>query len=68
MRSRRRRTSHTVPRRRHDRLRFHRSLDDIRSRGFTARATCWFVRGWIDRHSRYADLLTTDPEEGTTAP
>lgn len=44
------------------------ALDDIRSRGFTARATCWFVRGWIDRHSRYADLLTTDPEEGTTAP
>ena len=38
------------------------ALDDIRSRGMRVRATCWFVRGWIQRHRVYADLLA--PEAG----
>lgn len=33
------------------------ALDDIRSLGMTVRPTCWFVRGWIERHPEYADLL-----------
>ena len=33
------------------------ALDDIRGQGLVARPTCWFVRGWIERHPEYADLL-----------
>ncbi|MDN5600045.1 MAG: GNAT family N-acetyltransferase [Brachybacterium sp.] len=33
------------------------ALDDIRSLGMRVRPTCWFVRGWIERHHEYADLL-----------
>ncbi|WP_394216045.1 GNAT family N-acetyltransferase [Brachybacterium vulturis] len=35
------------------------ALDDIRGLGMTVRPTCWFVRGWIQRHREYADLLET---------
>ncbi|WP_422117221.1 GNAT family N-acetyltransferase [Brachybacterium sp. UNK5269] len=35
------------------------ALDDARERGLRIRATCWFVRGWIERHPDYADLLET---------
>ena len=37
------------------------ALDDIRTLGMKVRPTCWFVRGWIERHPEYADLL----EEGS---
>jgi len=43
------------------------ALDDIRGQGMRLRPTCWFVRGWIDRHPEYADLLETpasQDEEG----
>lgn len=33
------------------------ALDDIRGQGLHVRATCWFARGWIERHPEYADLL-----------
>ncbi|WP_456565461.1 GNAT family N-acetyltransferase [Blastococcus sp. SYSU D00695] len=33
------------------------ALDDVRSRGERAVPQCSFVRGWIDRHADYADLV-----------
>ncbi|ASK66767.1 GNAT family N-acetyltransferase [Brachybacterium avium] len=39
------------------------ALDDIRGLGMTVRPTCWFVRGWIERHPEYADLLETAAPE-----
>ena len=39
------------------------ALEDTRARGLKVRPTCWFVRGFIERHPEYADLLE-DP--GTT--
>ncbi len=33
------------------------ALDDVRSDGGSVVAQCSFVRGWIDRHPEYADLL-----------
>ena len=35
------------------------ALDDLRGRGMKVRPTCWFVKGWIERHREYADLLAT---------
>jgi uncharacterized protein len=34
------------------------ALDDVRSRGGSVVASCPFVRGWIQRHQEYADLLS----------
>ncbi len=34
------------------------ALDDVRAHGGSVVPTCPFVRGWIDRHPEYADLLT----------
>ena len=33
------------------------ALDDVRSRGERAVPQCSFVRGWIDKHADYADLV-----------
>jgi predicted GNAT family acetyltransferase len=33
------------------------ALDDVRSKGGTVVAQCSFVRGWIERHPEYQDLL-----------
>jgi predicted GNAT family acetyltransferase len=33
------------------------ALDDVRARGGSVIASCPFVRGWIERHQEYADLL-----------
>lgn len=33
------------------------ALDDVRARGLEVVARCPFVRGWIERHRDYADLL-----------
>jgi predicted GNAT family acetyltransferase len=35
------------------------ALDDVRSRGGSVVPQCPFVRGWIDRHQDYADLVAT---------
>lgn len=35
------------------------ALDDVRSRGGSVVASCSFVRGWIERHQEYADLLAS---------
>jgi len=35
------------------------ALDDVRSRGGSVVPQCPFVRGWIERHQDYADLVTT---------
>jgi predicted GNAT family acetyltransferase len=37
------------------------ALDDVRTRGGSVVALCPFVRGWIERHPDYADLVA-DPE------
>ena len=34
------------------------ALDDVRARGGTVVASCPFVRGWIERHPAYGDLLS----------
>jgi uncharacterized protein len=34
------------------------ALDDVRAQGGTVIASCPFVRGWIERHQEYADLLS----------
>jgi predicted GNAT family acetyltransferase len=33
------------------------ALDDVRARGGTVVAQCWYVAEFIDGHSEYADLL-----------
>jgi hypothetical protein len=33
------------------------ALDDVRGRGGSVVPQCSFVRGWIDRHPEYADLV-----------
>jgi uncharacterized protein len=35
------------------------ALDDIRARGERVRPDCPFVRGYIERHPEYADLVAT---------
>ena len=36
------------------------ALDDVRAKGGSVVAKCSFVRGWIERHPDYADLVA-DP-------
>ncbi|MBB3086016.1 GNAT family N-acetyltransferase [Geodermatophilus sabuli] len=33
------------------------ALDDVRSRGLRVVPRCSFIRGWIERHPDYADLV-----------
>jgi predicted GNAT family acetyltransferase len=33
------------------------ALDDVRARGGTVVAHCWYVAEFIDRHTEYADLV-----------
>jgi predicted GNAT family acetyltransferase len=33
------------------------ALDDVRASGRHVVPSCWFVRGFIDRHPEYAELL-----------
>ena len=33
------------------------ALDDVREKGGTVVPQCSFVRGWIDKHPDYADLV-----------
>ena len=40
-------------------------LDHSRENGLHVVATCWFVRGWIQRHPEYADLLASPQQAGT---
>jgi uncharacterized protein len=35
------------------------ALDDVRSKGGSVVPLCPFVRGWIDRHQDYADLVAS---------
>ncbi len=34
-------------------------LDDVRRRGVTVRPTCPFLRGWIEKHPDYQDLVAS---------
>jgi uncharacterized protein len=34
------------------------ALDDARARGLHVRPLCPYIRGWIERHPEYADLVT----------
>ncbi|MGY1607007.1 MULTISPECIES: GNAT family N-acetyltransferase [unclassified Geodermatophilus] len=36
------------------------ALDDVRTRGLRAVPHCSFVRGWIERHPEYQDLVAHD--------
>ena len=36
------------------------ALDDVRSKGGTVVPMCSFVRGWIERHPEYRDLLHSE--------
>ncbi|WP_336027729.1 GNAT family N-acetyltransferase [Geodermatophilus sp. FMUSA9-8] len=36
------------------------ALDDVRSRGGAVVPQCSFVRGWIERHPEYGDLVARD--------
>lgn len=33
------------------------TLDDIRRRGLRVRVVCPFMRGWLERHAEYEDLI-----------
>jgi uncharacterized protein len=35
------------------------ALDDVRSKGGSVVPQCSFVRGWIDKHEEYADLVAS---------
>jgi predicted GNAT family acetyltransferase len=35
------------------------ALDDVRARGGAVEPQCPFVRGWIERHPEYADLVVS---------
>ena len=35
------------------------ALDDVRSKGGSVVPQCPFVRGWIERHEEYADLVAS---------
>src|SRR5512134_330069 len=37
------------------------ALDDVRAAGRSVVPRCPFIRGWIDRHPDYADLVVTGP-------
>jgi predicted GNAT family acetyltransferase len=36
------------------------ALDDVRARGRTIIATCWYVAGFVDAHCEYHNLLAPD--------
>ena len=36
------------------------ALDDVRARGLSVEAQCPFVRGWIERHAEYGDLVAAE--------
>ncbi|MGY1841772.1 MULTISPECIES: GNAT family N-acetyltransferase [unclassified Modestobacter] len=36
------------------------ALDDVRSKGETVVPMCSFVRGWIERHPEYRDLVAAE--------
>ena len=44
------------------------ALEDIRGQGMRVRPTCWFVRGWIERHPEFADLLEDPAASAGSAP
>jgi predicted GNAT family acetyltransferase len=35
------------------------ALDDVRAKGGSVVPKCSFVRGWIEKHPDYADLVTS---------
>jgi uncharacterized protein len=39
------------------------ALDDVRSSGGTVVPMCSFVRGWIERHPEYRDLVDASAEQ-----
>lgn len=39
------------------------ALDDVRERGLTVLPVCPFVKGWIERHPDYMDLVHRPPSE-----
>ncbi|WP_017614515.1 GNAT family N-acetyltransferase [Nocardiopsis salina] len=39
------------------------ALDDVRGRGLSVLPLCPFVKGWIERHPDYVDLVYRSPEE-----
>ncbi|GHD28439.1 GNAT family N-acetyltransferase [Nocardiopsis kunsanensis] len=39
------------------------ALDDVRGRGLKVLPMCPFVKGWIERHPDYIDLVHRSPKE-----
>jgi predicted GNAT family acetyltransferase len=35
------------------------ALDDARARGLSVRPLCPYIRGWLERHPEYGDLIQT---------
>jgi uncharacterized protein len=33
------------------------ALDDARARGLSVRPLCPYIRGWLERHPEYGDLI-----------
>ena len=44
------------------------TLDHVRAQEMQVLPACSFVRGWIDRHPEYADLVHRPPGEPPAAP
>ncbi|MFC4565009.1 GNAT family N-acetyltransferase [Nocardiopsis mangrovi] len=42
------------------------ALDDVRARGLAVLPLCPFVKGWIQRHPDYADLVYSAPGSRVT--
>ena len=41
------------------------ALEYARERGYRVIPSCWFVKGYIERHPEYAGVVTALREEGT---
>lgn len=39
------------------------ALDDVRGRGLAVLPLCPFVKGWIERHPEYVDLVYRSPKK-----
>lgn len=43
------------------------AVEDARADGVRLAATCWFARGWLERHREHADLLATEEQRLSAA-
>lgn len=43
------------------------AVEDARAEGVRLTATCWFARGWLERHREHEDLLATAEQRRSAA-